>query len=424
MPCLDILISLFYIPGAKLGLKIGTTYSNLLMLLFHFISFILLIYGNKLYILILSLSLLGIGSGLSRITYMRNCWKFFPKNQGIVNGVILSSSGLASTLLSVLADFVIVNPNKEKTIDGIYPKQVAENVETFIIMVVVFLGAFDIIACILTFDYEKLPELYDEKMRQINENRLESLTTIDINLSSESTELEKEKHQINDELSLKNSLLSLTNLKLLAIQFFGYCKFYYFIILLVLDYFIVNCYRDFGNRNNVPQTYLYIAVLFFNLINGFSRFIWGIFNDIFGFKKLLFLITIIEIFVGLSIYFVVNYEYIYVIELLLVGICLGGIATIISPTYNKIFSLLLGPELHGIAGIFIAVANILGPLCFKLTSKDVISYMIFFIIGAVLCATKLIILYFFDENQKLYENKINDIHMSTIIPINDNDNKY
>ena len=171
MPCLDILISLFYTPGAKLGLKIGTTYSILLMLLFHLISFIILIFGNKFYLLLISLSLLGIGNGLSNITYMRNCWKFFPQNQGLVNGVVISSAGLVSTLLAILADFIIINPNKEETNNGIYPKYVADNVVKYTIIVVAILGSFDIIGFILTFDFEKLPETIEEKMRKINENR-------------------------------------------------------------------------------------------------------------------------------------------------------------------------------------------------------------------------------------------------------------
>ena len=68
-------------------------------------------------------------------------------------------------------------------------------------------------------------------------------------------------------------------------------SFLSFLIFLVLNFFIVNCYRDFRNSNKTPQTYLYISVLLllFNLINGFSIFIWEVLNDKLGFKKLMFL---------------------------------------------------------------------------------------------------------------------------------------
>ena len=44
----------------------------------------------------------------------------------------------------------------------------------------------------------------------------------------------------------------------------------------------------------------------------------------------MFLINVIEIIVGSSIYFIVKYEDIYSIELLLVAIYVGGLATNIS----------------------------------------------------------------------------------------------
>ena len=128
MPIIDVLIDCCNTPGAKLGTVIGTKCILILMLIFHSSSLIILLKAKSFYLLLLSLSLLGIGSGVSGLTYLRNAWKFFPNNQGLIYGIILSSSGIFSTLLVVLADFVIINPNKENTINGIYPKYVADNV--------------------------------------------------------------------------------------------------------------------------------------------------------------------------------------------------------------------------------------------------------------------------------------------------------
>ena len=198
------------------------------MLMFHLISYIMLIFVNKFYLLIIALSIFGLGTGLSYITYMRNCWLFFPQNQGLVNGIIISSTGLVSTLLTALADYIIINPDKEETKNGIYPKNVADNVEIYIKIVVVILGAFDIIGFFLTFDHEKLPETIEEKMRKLNENRNDSLATIDINISTESStnvklEVEKQKNKSN----LKQLFFTKTNLKFLIFCFFGFCKFFF-----------------------------------------------------------------------------------------------------------------------------------------------------------------------------------------------------
>ena len=81
----------------------------------------------------------------------------------------------------------------------------------------------------LTFDFEKLPETIEEKLRKINENRLDSLSTIDINQAVESTDLKlEEKQKMYNEISLKKALFSLTNFKLLIFCFNGYCKFFIF----------------------------------------------------------------------------------------------------------------------------------------------------------------------------------------------------
>ena len=136
----------------------------------------------------------------------------------------------------------------------------------------------------------------------------------------------------------------------------------------------------------------------------------------------MFLITIIEIIIGSSIYFIVKYEDIYAFELLLVAICIGGTSTILAPTFIKIFSLFVGPELYGITGISIGISNLLGPLSYEFISEQKYSFLIIFLIGTGLCIIKFIILIFFDENKRMYDIKNNEIQMSNIIPINDNDN--
>lgn len=228
MPCLDVLISSFSTPGAKLGSKIGTRFSIIIMLILHIISYIILIYGNKFYIVIIAICLFGIGTGLSNITYMRNCWKYFPKNNGLVNGFIISSSGIFSTFLTVLADFFIINPEREKTNDGIYPKNVAYNIEKYVETITCMMAIIDVIGFLLSFDYDEIKETKEEKIKKINEIKRNSLETIDINIMTESTNTNSEninKNVINNKIKLKDVFLSKTNFKLLIICFCGFCKY-------------------------------------------------------------------------------------------------------------------------------------------------------------------------------------------------------
>ena len=61
--------------------------------------------------------------------------------------------------------------------------------------------------------------------------------------------------------------------------------------LLVIDFLISNCYRDFGSRRGTKPGNMYIIGVMFGVINGGSRFLWGWLMDKFGFKILMFIIT-------------------------------------------------------------------------------------------------------------------------------------
>ena len=128
----------------------------------------------------------------------------------------------------------------------------------------------------------------------------------------------------------------------------------------------------------------------------------------------MFVITIIEIIIGSSIYNIVEYKDMFVVELLLISICIGGSFVIIAPLFNRLFTLYIGPELYGITGISIGISNLLGPIFIKFFSSNNQSFLIIFLIGASLCAIKLVVLIFFKENQKLFEISENKVQMKAI----------
>ena len=141
----------------------------------------------------------------------------------------------------------------------------------------------------------------------------------------------------------------------------------------------------------------------------------------------MYLITIIEILIGSSIYFVVRFKDIYIIEFLLTAICIGGTYVILAPTFVKIFSLSIGPEIYGITGISIGVANMMGPISIEFFSADNISFLILFFIGVGLCIVKLIDLFFFDENKRIFQINKDGFQMNIInesFSINDSEINY
>ena len=137
----------------------------------------------------------------------------------------------------------------------------------------------------------------------------------------------------------------------------------------------------------------------------------------------MFVITIIEIIIGSSIYFIVEYKDIFVVELLLISICIGGSFVIIAPLFNRLFTLYIGPELYGITGISVGIFNLLGPIFIEFFSSNNQSFLIIFLIGASLSLIKLIVLIFFKENEKVFEINENKVQMKPIdVPtINDDE---
>ena len=59
--------------------------------------------------------------------------------------------------------------------------------------------------------------------------------------------------------------------------------------------------------------------------------------DKFNFKIIMYIISFIEIGVSLTIYPLVDYPLIFIMENLLIALCLSGTFTTIIPLFNKVF---------------------------------------------------------------------------------------
>jgi MFS family permease len=131
--------------------------------------------------------------------------------------------------------------------------------------------------------------------------------------------------------------------------------------------------------------------------------------DKFGFKVLMFIITGIEIAISISLYFTVKITILYILSILLISACIGGHFSILSPVFNKIFGMERGAEMYGLTGNFIGIASICGPLMTKFVLNDPGDFLVVFLIGGVLCVIKLIVLFFFDENDPFTLNKSSNL---------------
>ena len=139
--------------------------------------------------------------------------------------------------------------------------------------------------------------------------------------------------------------------------------------------------------------------------------------DIFGFKCLMIIITIIELGLSFSIYHLASYKSIFVIENLLAAFCLSGTFTTITPLFNKVFGNELATEIYGLTGFFIGLASLAGPILTKIIINKKEDYLMVYSIGGGICLMKFMALLCFKENEAYHfkninkeNNKIEDIH--------------
>ncbi len=205
MPCSDLFIYFFLTLGAKMGIKIGVRLTICVALIFKYVSYALLLFVPNYYVVLIAMCLFGIGSGLGNLTYLRNSWRYFPQSQGLVNGIILGGAGISSSILTPLADFIIINPDQipanPKT--GLYDdEEVANRLPKYLVILCITFLIIGIISLLITFPYQK--ENDDEKDESSNEKEKEA--------------------SIASQTPLTKLFFSMKNLKLFSFCFCGFCK--------------------------------------------------------------------------------------------------------------------------------------------------------------------------------------------------------
>ena len=207
MPCSDLFIYFTLTLGTKMGNKIGVRLTIIVALACKYASYLLLLFIPNYYVVLIAMCLFGVGNGLGNLTYMKNSWKYFPKSQGLINGIILGGAGISSSILTPLADFFIINPDKEKADEktGLYPEDVGNRVPKYLIILLIIFSVLGLFSLIFNFPFK---EEDDTKPTEKEENLIKPLPG-------------------EAESSLKETFFSIKNSILICFCFCGFCKKYY-----------------------------------------------------------------------------------------------------------------------------------------------------------------------------------------------------
>ena len=221
MPCSDLFIYFFLTLGAKFGNKIGVRLTIIVALLLKYISYAILLFIPNYYAVLAAMCLFGVGSGFGNLTYMKNSWKYFPKSQGLVNGIILGGAGISSSILTPLADFFIINPDKkpadEKT--GLYDEEVANRVPTYITILCITFLVLGAISTIFTFPFSETDNGNENGNVEPKEKELEDET--------KGNTIKEKDNLVNEDAvnaTLVETFFSTKNYMLFSFCFCGLCK--------------------------------------------------------------------------------------------------------------------------------------------------------------------------------------------------------
>lgn len=225
MPCSDLFIYIFNTFGLKIGDEIGSKNAVLLSLFLEFITFGILLYIHNYYMVLIAMGIFGVGIATNSIITIKNCWKYYPGKKGLIYGINVGAAGISTSFFTPIADFWIINKDKEKTEKtGLYPRKVADRLPTYLYVLVGIFFVFGIISYVLTFNYEDVIE--NQEIGRLTEGEDEEKT------ETKKEENKDEKEKINGKKILRKVtykdlfkvFISKKNLQMLVFIASGPCK--------------------------------------------------------------------------------------------------------------------------------------------------------------------------------------------------------
>ena len=371
----------------------------LLSLILTIISHLILLFTTRLFIVYFAMIIFGIANGLSYISLPKNCWNYFPEKKGLLSGLILFGYGISSLIFTWICEST-VNKNFEQTDkDGYFSEEIANKMYDFIKKLNIIFVFLCVIGYFSIFDYDEINKNINNKVNNIEKRNY---------------------HEITPNMHTKTSN---KNMKYILLDVFSNIKIYQMIgmsfFTLYFLYMITNTNRSFGQINNIDENFLSTLSKTYSIVNGISRVVWGILYDYFPFKKLMYYLLSIEIFISLTVYYIGEYQYIYFIYIIVSGVLFAGIIVIIMPLYNKIYGEKYSSKIYGIAMGIYGFSCLLGPIVSKVVIKEKKDYKYVYLSGTFFSIISLINVFKFDLKEFKYNSDLEELEKETF----EDDNK-
>lgn len=360
------------------------------LLIYNFIDY---------YIIIIAYGLFGICGSLTYFQTLKNCWKYFPDKKGLISGIVFSSFGLSSFIFTSLGDFII-NPNDEQKGDkGHYSEELSDKFLIYIKVFIICIISMGTISCILCFPYKeeskKENDIYEnnEIIKDVSATDNENLDNNENNYNIGMKEDNKKEE--NDNLTLKESLLSLDFFLCLTV---AGCT-------LIYGFLLTNTYRNFGTikLSKYEKALKYLSKAF-TLLNTFSRLVWGFIFDKIGFKILYIIVCVNQLICAGLIYNSSENIVTYFIIVCLGVLSYAGHIILFPNLIHHKFGVDNSVIILGICGIFGGISALIGPILTNIVNEPKDYLMIYLIGGAPTIASLLITCFIKDEKLQKKKN--------------------
>lgn len=359
----------------KIGLKLVCVLESLLMTLAIFISSFMPDFWSFMFFYAI---VYGLGSGLLYLVPIYICSLHFPNKKGLISGIIVSGNGMA-TLFAGQMSQGIINPNNQKAIsseDGKYfSGDIANEVPTFLKYLSLYFLVLSIIGSLLIMP--PLNEINESKQKLIND------------LDKENDE--KKEEDLNKETSFKEILKFLKTKEYLLLFSMSLLSSGFGLMISVQ-------FKDLGLKTIDDDEFLTLIGSIGFVINSTFRIIWGYLMDKFGFKKVYWVLILIQLALICSLNAISQNKSCYFIWICLILACEGGHFSLFPAITMKQFGIKVGGILYPYVYFAFIISNFIQFLI-VLGLLDKIHYEnVFWIYAGFTCLAGILNYFFIEKN--------------------------
>eukprot|EP00330_Aristerostoma_sp_ATCC50986_P000503 CAMPEP_0114593626 /NCGR_PEP_ID=MMETSP0125-20121206/15220_1 /TAXON_ID=485358 ORGANISM="Aristerostoma sp., Strain ATCC 50986" /NCGR_SAMPLE_ID=MMETSP0125 /ASSEMBLY_ACC=CAM_ASM_000245 /LENGTH=301 /DNA_ID=CAMNT_0001792993 /DNA_START=149 /DNA_END=1050 /DNA_ORIENTATION=+ len=285
--------------------------------------------------------LVGISTGLIYMVPVICGWSYFPNKRGAVSGIIVAGYGFGSFTFNLIA-VALVNPNNEKAsveIDGYkyFSSDVYDRVPMmFRILSLCYLLTGLIGACLVKMPTKKAIQLHEEHEMLTKEGKKKK-------------EVKDHEEHLQECHSILQGLKTRPFWLLMFMVIFG----------AFFGLLMANNYKVYGLEQIDDDQFMSVVGSVGAAVNGFSRAGWALALDRFGFKKIFFIIIIIQkSIVCATLDTISESKALYLIWYAIIMCTEGGIVSMSPAITRKVFGARIGPLIYGFIFFGFAVANL------------------------------------------------------------------